>query len=74
MVSGLESFRQWFEGYEDQYAIIGGTACDLLFADFNMELRATKDIDRVLIVESLTPAFGARFWDYIKAGGLCSSE
>lgn len=69
MVSGLESFRQWFEGYEDQYVIIGGTACDLLFSDFNMAFRATKDIDMVLIVESLTPAFGARFWDYIKAGG-----
>lgn len=30
MVRGIESFREWFRGYEDQYAIIGGTACDLL--------------------------------------------
>ena len=51
MLSGLESFRRWFEGCEEQYVIIGGTACDLLFSGFNMEFRATKDIDMVLIVE-----------------------
>lgn len=51
MVSGLESFRRWFEGCEEQYVIIGGTACDFLFSGFNMEFRATKDIDMVLIVE-----------------------
>ena len=69
MLSGLESFRRWFEGCEEQYVIIGGTACDLLFSGFNMEFRATKDIDMVLIVESMTPGFGERFWGYIKAGG-----
>lgn len=30
MVRGIESFRDWFRGYDEQYAIIGGTACDLL--------------------------------------------
>ena len=69
MLSGLESFRRWFDGCEEQYVIIGGTACDLLFSGFNMEFRATKDIDMVLIVESMTPGFGERFWGYIKAGG-----
>lgn len=34
-----------------------------------MEFRATKDIDMVLIIECLTPDFGERFWNYIKAGG-----
>ena len=29
MVTGLKSFQEWFQGYEQQYAIIGGTACDL---------------------------------------------
>jgi hypothetical protein len=31
--------------------------------------RATKDLDMVLIVEALTPAFGRRFWKFIGAGG-----
>lgn len=69
MVSGLETFRRWFAGFEEQYVIIGGTACDLLFSGFNMEFRATKDVDMVLIVESLTPEFGEKFWNYIKVGG-----
>lgn len=35
MVIRLESFRAWFSGYENQYAIIGGTACDLLMISLN---------------------------------------
>lgn len=30
MVPGIESFKKWFKGNEEQYAIIGGTACDIL--------------------------------------------
>ena len=30
MVTGIDTFREHFAGHEDQYAIIGGTACDLL--------------------------------------------
>lgn len=44
MVRGIESFREWFRGYEEQYAIIGGTACDLLMTDRGLDFRATKEI------------------------------
>jgi len=30
MVRGIDSFREWFSGYESNYVVIGGTACDLL--------------------------------------------
>lgn len=33
MVMGVESFRQWFAEYTEQYTIIGGTACDLLMSE-----------------------------------------
>lgn len=69
MVTGLKSFQEWFQGYEQQYAIIGGTACDLLMSDEGLDFRATKDIDMVLIVEAVTPEFGKRFWDYIIQAG-----
>ncbi len=69
MVRGIESFRDWFQGWEDQYAIIGGTACDLLMTGAGLDFRATKDIDLVLIVEALDRAFGKRFWDYVIAAG-----
>ena len=69
MVTGFESFKRWFSEYSEQYAIIGGTACDLLMSEEGMDFRATRDIDMVLIVESLTPQFGARFWSYIRDAG-----
>lgn len=69
MVRGIDSFRDWFRGYEEQYAIIGGTACDLLMTDEGLEFRATKDIDLVLIVEAIDAGFGKRFWEYVVDAG-----
>ena len=69
MVTGFNGFKNWFTGYDDQYVIIGGTACDIIMNAEGLDFRATKDIDMVLIVESLTPEFGQRFWEYVKEGG-----
>ena len=69
MIRGIESFTDWFRGYEDYYAIIGGTACDLLMTDGGLDFRATKDIDLVLIVEAVNAEFGRRFWEYVVAAG-----
>lgn len=69
MVRGLESFTTWFQDYSDQYVIIGGTACDLLMSEEGFSFRGTKDIDLVLIVESLNRDFGMHFWNYVTAGG-----
>lgn len=69
MVTGLISFQEWFQGYEQQYTIIGGTACDLLMSDEGLDFRATKDIDLVLIIEAVTPEFGKHFWEYIIQAG-----
>ena len=69
MVTGIDRFKEWFRGYEEQYAIIGGTACDLLMSEDGMDFRATKDIDLVLIVEAITPDFGKQFWQFVKDAG-----
>ena len=69
MVRGIESFKSWFKGYEKQYTIIGGTACDLLMSDEGLDFRATKDIDLVLIIEAIDASFGQRLWEYIVAAG-----
>ena len=37
MLSGLESFRRWFEGCEEQYVIIGGTACPASIWSFGQQ-------------------------------------
>lgn len=65
MVTGIESFKEWFKGNESQYAIIGGTACDILMTEEGLDFRATKDIDLVLIIEAVDAAFGRKFWDYV---------
>lgn len=69
MVKGITYFKERFRGYEDQYVIIGGTACDLIMEHEELLFRATKDIDIVLIVESITPEFGRQFWEYVREAG-----
>lgn len=68
MVKGLDTFRKYFEKYENQYVLIGGAACDIVFESNDTVFRATRDLDMVLIVEALTPEFGERFWDFIQEG------
>ena len=63
MVVGLQNFRERFGRFDDQFVIIGGTACELLMSEEELDFRATKDIDVVLIVENLTKEFGTQFWE-----------
>lgn len=69
MVNGLTKFKENFQEFENQYVIIGGTACDLIMEHEELPFRATKDIDIVLIVESITVEFGRKFWEYLKEAG-----
>ena len=68
MVRGLDIFKEWFAGYADQYVLIGGTAATLTMEGAGLAFRATKDLDIVLHVEALTPAFGEAFWKFVDAG------
>lgn len=68
MVKGLDTFRKYFEGYENQYVLIGGAACDIVFESKDTSFRATRDLDMVLIVEALTSEFVERFWKFIQDG------
>lgn len=68
MVKGLERFKENFQGYTDQFVLIGGTACDLIMTDAGLPFRATKDLDIVLVLEALSPAFVSAFWEFIRAG------
>ena len=69
MVKGIDIFQEYFKQYTDQYVLIGGAACSISFEEQDASFRATKDLDMVLIVEALTPAFGERFWQFIRDGG-----
>lgn len=69
MVKGLDTFRKYFKEFEEQYVLIGGAACDILFESNDVSFRATRDLDMVLIVEGLTYEFGEKLWEFIQDGG-----
>ncbi len=69
MITGYEKFKERFAGFEGQYVLIGGTACDIIMENEELPFRATKDIDIVLLVESITIEFGKQFWGFIKEAG-----
>ncbi|MDB5671481.1 MAG: hypothetical protein JWO25_2440 [Alphaproteobacteria bacterium] len=68
MVVGIDRFRKHFAGHDHQYVLIGGAACELIMADAGLDFRATKDLDIVLIVEALDPAFSELFWSFVEEG------
>lgn len=65
-IQGLYKFRDFFQKYTDNYVLIGGTACSILFDEIGENFRATKDLDVVLIVENISTEFGQAFWEFIK--------
>ena len=67
-VKGLDRFKEYFLDFKDNYVIIGGTACSVILRNADMQPRATKDIDMILVVERMTPEFGRRFWEFIHDG------
>ena len=69
MVKGIDTFRRYFAEYDEQYVLIGGAACDIVFESNDTAFRVTRDLDMVLIVEALTPEFGEKFWEFIQDGG-----
>lgn len=68
-VYGLGRFSEYMKGLEDCYAIIGGTACDIVLSNADLDFRATKDIDVILLVENRFPEVAAAVWGLVKDGG-----
>ncbi len=68
MVKGLNRFREHFRKYADRYALIGGTACDLVMSDAGLPFRATKDLDIVLCTNGVDADFARAFWAFVEAG------
>ena len=69
MVGGLERFRDHFSEFGARYVLIGGAAVDMLMDRAGIDFRVTRDLDVVLLVESLDAEFAAAFWEFVRAGG-----
>jgi len=74
MVRGLDKFKEYFSEFPDNYVIIGGTACDIIIDQAGFTPRATKDIDIILVVESLNVDFVKQFWQFIQDGNYEKKE
>jgi len=69
MIRGIKLFRERFRDYEGAFVLIGGAACDDWFSTMEEEFRATKDLDIVLIIEVVDPAFVAAIHAFREEGG-----
>ena len=69
MVEGVRRFREHFREFTDAFIVIGGVACDEWFAIQSLPFRATKDIDIVIIIETVSATFIERFWEFVEVGG-----
>lgn len=67
MIVGLDKFKAQFANHADQYVLIGGAACDLLFNQAGLPFRSTKDLDVVLCVEKVDAAFAASLQAFLDA-------
>lgn len=66
---GLKIFEEALKGFEDQYVLIGGSATQLAMESAGQQFtRTTKDLDIVVIVDTLTPEFIESFWEFVRAG------
>ena len=68
MVRGLDKFKDYFRGYENNYVLIGGAASTLAMEEAGLQFRATVDLDIVLCVEALDADFVRRFWEFVREG------
>lgn len=68
-INGLKKFAYFFSEYTDNYVLIGGSACVVIFDEIGEDFRATKDLDIVLIIENIDSAFGNKLWEFIKDAG-----
>lgn len=74
MVTGLQIFKDHFAYYQDQYVLIGGTACALIMEEAGISFRTTKDLDIVLCVEALNKEFSETFRKFVKKGGYQNQQ
>ena len=68
-VEGLQEFQQHMQEAAGSYALIGGTACDILLAEAGLPLRATHDFDVVIVADDRLPQTAEAIWTLVRDGG-----
>ena len=74
MVRGLDLFRERFRSFHGFMTLIGGAACDEWFTTNGLTFRATNDLDLVIMMDDVAPAFIAAIRAFVAEGGYEISE
>ena len=74
MVRGLELFRERFRPFQGMMTLIGGAACDEWFSAAGLTFRATNDLDLVIMMDDVDPAFVSAMRAFVAEGGYEISE
>lgn len=68
-----KKFQKAFEGFEDYYVIIGGTAASIILEDNSLESRTTKDYDIVILDDKKNKAFYQAIIGFLNEGDYSPS-
>ena len=68
VVKGLSRFCEALRGHVDCYVLIGGGAYSVLLAERNIDFRATRDLDIVVLTDKAGASFARAFWSFIEGG------
>lgn len=74
MVKGLNLFRERFRPFQGLMTLIGGAACDEWFTTNGLTFRATNDLDLVIMMDDVDPAFISAMRAFVAEGGYEISE
>lgn len=72
-VEGLQVFRQHMQEAEGSYALIGGTACDILLAEAGLSFRATLDFDVVIVADDRLPQTAEAIWTLVRVAATAAA-
>ena len=73
MVYGIDTFRERFRAFTDNYVIIGGAACDQMLSRTAISPRATEDIDMIVVEKNVLGEPSGFHIEPIPAGEYLSS-
>lgn len=70
IANGIEAFRDAVTSHDDEYVLIGGGACRILFDAAGEPFRMTKDLDIIVLTDvGGGSGFTSDFWAFIKQNG-----
>lgn len=69
VVRGVKRFARAMSAHANDYVLIGGGACSILFDEAGQSFRATDDHDVVVVADGSNAGFARALWTFVVEGG-----